>query len=616
MGLKISETSRTEVMQKWFQGHSRNKVAAICGISPGAVSGIINDWKRSFGVGPIEQLRDLATTIARNGISITQCAQGYRIAIMLRNLGVNEDEEESFLGETYSRFVGIGISPQDIASHLKDLVSFIVDGTNLGIGMDTEEEESERRGEGDVSQRVPSILQIAKYLQKTKDKIQKLELKKDQKKDETELFEAKKAAAKQETEEMLKKHDMTAEKLDWYLNMKTELLASGHAENDFEALGQATDFLKGYGHNYLAISSQFSDHERLRSSVRRLQVQESVVQRNVEKLEERARISEQVIESKSQMQWHMIELEKMGFNFKALKHLYNGINEIHEANGFSQADGYAVRIFLDQFERHYDTLLGFEKRIDESRAEMHNLDMQRLIKLNTQAALPYVGSALARLLNGGVREDQIVKLANQLEMHPGMIQSFLETRSSDADEGEQGQEDHSAPIALSSSKSSSSLSHSQSPFPPQQRSPHTSTEPTLQNSSSPSLTEPHSTSSSPTSATTHSPIKSSADSVTSDTGSPIKSSSPSLSEHSPMEVRHRSPGVAEAASMRGSSPLGDKSSQHVDQEETKPTPTYTATVFGREITIPKAWVQILLDASKENNSQTVHHRKYEGTSGR
>ncbi|MGH9990526.1 MAG: hypothetical protein ACREAS_08830, partial [Nitrososphaera sp.] len=162
-------------------------------------------------------------TLYRQGISVTQCAQGYRIARLLNNIGVDEDGVESFFGETYNRCVGIGFSPQDIASHLKDLISF-VDIKGLRIGMESGDDHDDH----DVSHTIPSILQIARYLEKIKEENKKAELKNKQLKKETELIEAKKSSVMQETTKMLKKHDMTAEKLDCYLEMKTELLVSGH----------------------------------------------------------------------------------------------------------------------------------------------------------------------------------------------------------------------------------------------------------------------------------------------------------------------------------------------------------------------------------------------------
>lgn len=148
-----------------------------------------------------------------------------------------------------------------------------------------------------------------------------------------------------ETAKMLKKHDMTAEKLDWYLEIKTELLASGHSENDFELVLKGISLVKENGYNFLGIAAQFSEHELLKSSIHRLQVQNSILERNVRQLEEKANISEQTIESQSQLEWHMVKLQKlqtMGFDLKQIRRLYNVIKETTEANGLSEADGYAV----------------------------------------------------------------------------------------------------------------------------------------------------------------------------------------------------------------------------------------------------------------------------------
>ena len=65
----------------------------------------------------------------------------------------------------------------------------------------------------------------------------------------------------------------------------------------------------------------------------------------------------------------------------------------------------------------------------ELKEELQNLNIHRLTQQNINSALPYVGSALARLLNRGLQENQIVKLANLIELHPNMIQSYLQNDS-------------------------------------------------------------------------------------------------------------------------------------------------------------------------------------------
>lgn len=86
--------------------------------------------------------------------------------------------------------------------------------------------------------------------------------------------------------------------------------------------------VKEEGYDFLAIAAQFSEHEKLLSSIRRLQVQNSLLERNADRLEEKAEMSEQIIESKSQLQWNMVKLEGMRFGLKQLSRLYNIVKEI------------------------------------------------------------------------------------------------------------------------------------------------------------------------------------------------------------------------------------------------------------------------------------------------
>ncbi|MGI0042604.1 MAG: discoidin domain-containing protein [Nitrososphaeraceae archaeon] len=603
MGARISESLRSEVKQRWIKGESRNKIAAICGISQGAVSGIIDEWKRSVGVSLADQQRDLFTAMNRQGISVVECAQGFRIAKILKNIGVEADREESFLVETYNICIAIGFRPEDIAAHLSDLISFATDCKNLGIGIERKSEggnddnDDDKGGTGDrhAPHPIPTILQIEKYLENVKQEIKESELKNKELKKETELQELKQSSIMQETAAMLNKNRVTAEKLDWYLDLKTELLAAGHSENDFELVLKAISLIKENGYDLLAIAAQFSEHEQLKSSVRRLQVQNSISESKGRQLEEKATNIEQAIESKSQLLWHMVELETMGLGLKQIKRLYNVIKELNEANGFSEADGYAVKIFLDQVERNYDNLLGFEKRKDDLMAEINNLRIQHLGQVNIISALPYVGGALARLLNKGLQEDQIVKIANLSEMHPEIIQPFLQDNNKGGGEGQQRKDDFKSISSLSSSPFSSfspPLSTSSSPSQPQQPPfPQTSTGQTVQKSSSRPPTELHSTS--PTS-------KPSVDNVTSDKESDIQSFAPSLSlEQPPAKVHHKnnSPGVAAIAPKQGASTHKYKSSQpadmrlkkdNQDQDQINPTLAWTPTFLEMEIKIPKS----------------------------
>jgi hypothetical protein len=552
---------------------------------------------------------------------VVGCAQGHRIVMQLRNLGIDEDKVEPFLVETYIRCSRTGISPQDIPKHLEDYISLIINSGDLNIRIekpgDDNDNDNDNNNDKGISQKVPSILQIIKYLEKTKEEIRKSELKIKQLKGETKSLEAKNASIKQETAELLKKHDMTAEVLEWCSDLKTELLASGHPESDFEVVLRARNFFSGKECNLLAISSQYSDHKQLEASNRNLQIQNSILERKNRQYEERVKINEQMLESKSQMQWQLAKLEAMGFGLRQLMWFYNAIKEITDANGFSETDGYAVKIFQDQVQRNYNPLLGFERRIEDLKEDFNNLQIQYLCQANINAAQPYVGSSLTRLLRRGVQEDHIVKLTNLLEMHPEVIQSYIQ----DSREGKEEEEQHkdvefkSTPSSLS--LSSSYFSHSpflpSSPPPPSPspsssqphysltssfhpQSPQTSVPtPALQKPASrppPRLTEPFSTATSTT-------MNPSADNVaSSDKELNIQPFTPSPLEQPSMKVQHYSSGEATAAQEQSAPTHQAKSSQQSDmkfkddilnRDLINPYLNQKPTFYGNEISIPKSF---------------------------
>jgi hypothetical protein len=386
------------------------------------------------------------------------------------------------------------------------------------------------------------------------------------------------------------------------LELKTKLLLSGRSENDYELLLNAINLVEKYGHDLLAIAAQFSHHKQLKSSNRSLQIQNSILE--------------------SQMQWQMAKLEATGFGLRQLTWLYNVIKEVTEANGFSETDGYVVKIFQDQVQRNYNPLLGFEKRTADLKEDFNNLQIQYLRQANINAAQLYVGSSLTRLLR---REDQIVKLTNLLEMHPEVIQSYLQDKiqsylqdNRGKEEEEQHKDDDFKSTSSSLSLSSSHFSHSpslptsssssppSSPSPSlsqphyslssfQPQSPQTSTTtPTLQKSMSrpPRLTEPFSTATSTT-------MKPSADSVaSSDKESNIQPFTPSPLEQPSMKVQRYSSGEATAAPEQSAPTHKVKSSQQanmkfkddiLNRDLFNPYLNQTPTFYGNKISIPKSF---------------------------
>jgi DNA-directed RNA polymerase specialized sigma24 family protein len=59
MPARLPESVKHLTIQQWLQGKSRNNIAADNGISVGAVTNILNEWRRDLGNSTAEELRQL-----------------------------------------------------------------------------------------------------------------------------------------------------------------------------------------------------------------------------------------------------------------------------------------------------------------------------------------------------------------------------------------------------------------------------------------------------------------------------------------------------------------------------------------------------------------------------
>jgi hypothetical protein len=152
------------VIQGYLSGKTRGSISRELGISAGGVSNTIKEWKMRIGVPESGALRDFATTVKESGLSIEQCAQGYRMVQLMKGLEIdNDDCDEAdadgyitgsninssgigiglglglgsdidikgkkmdfpiFVKEIYSNCKNLGIPPAKISSWIKDMLDF------------------------------------------------------------------------------------------------------------------------------------------------------------------------------------------------------------------------------------------------------------------------------------------------------------------------------------------------------------------------------------------------------------------------------------------------------------------------------------------------------------
>jgi hypothetical protein len=127
------------VIQGFLNGKSMDQIVSETNVSKGKVHYLINDWKKGIGIPYIDELREFSVTVRKSGISIGQCAQGFRMISILKNLGIQEGDADegtnnkndgnykefsSFIEDIYKNCKREGVKPATIPAWIKDLFDF------------------------------------------------------------------------------------------------------------------------------------------------------------------------------------------------------------------------------------------------------------------------------------------------------------------------------------------------------------------------------------------------------------------------------------------------------------------------------------------------------------
>jgi hypothetical protein len=92
------------VTERYLNGKSMEQIVSETGFSKGKVHYLISGWRDEIGAPDIDELREFSVTVRKSGISIGQCAQGFRMINILKNLGIHEgdgDREGNDIGNKY-----------------------------------------------------------------------------------------------------------------------------------------------------------------------------------------------------------------------------------------------------------------------------------------------------------------------------------------------------------------------------------------------------------------------------------------------------------------------------------------------------------------------------------
>lgn len=111
----ISNDIKSLTIRLYLQGKSRDEIAQSCGISTGAASNIILEWKDGLDNADADALRELTVSMNRQEINAIECAEGFRLLSILNKIGVTKEKVESFFNNVYGQCQQLGVESNKIS---------------------------------------------------------------------------------------------------------------------------------------------------------------------------------------------------------------------------------------------------------------------------------------------------------------------------------------------------------------------------------------------------------------------------------------------------------------------------------------------------------------------
>lgn len=168
MGIGLSPYIKSQIIRDWLSGKRRKEISVNNGISTGAVSNVVEEWRLRLGRSELDSLRELVAEWRKRGITAEECALGIRIVNVLRSLGAEEDQLYLFLNQIYDKCKYFDISPDTIVNTARQVVDLVNDMPISEIPKHVQEKVQEKvRVDNEVQQAMKEKSNAEAQLQST-----------------------------------------------------------------------------------------------------------------------------------------------------------------------------------------------------------------------------------------------------------------------------------------------------------------------------------------------------------------------------------------------------------------------------------------------------------------
>jgi hypothetical protein len=351
---RIGEQKRKQVIMLWLLGTTRAEIQRITGVSSGAVSNIIADFKKRLDGYDPEALKDFCTKMSEENITPSQSATGFRVEKRINEMGGDEEEIEAFVSSLQKECIDKKVPPSAIVPSLQVASEF-----------------SEKEG--------ISISEVPSQLERRKTELAKLRADMD--------------AAKAEKKKALEDAKLTEETVRDFIQLQLRLNAVGLTTKNPDAIvNVAFNIIIALGRDPKKIIAQFS---KIRSF-------ESVERRHQQKCaywQERAKLYTRIYQL---AHWFVLN-EYMRVDLQMLQDI---IVEIADREGITPAQAKG-RLFMAIIS--YASLDGLIRKVNSINGGISILEKERNKLLNSVATYGYlvgVIDTLARQI--GISETKAV----------------------------------------------------------------------------------------------------------------------------------------------------------------------------------------------------------------
>lgn len=387
MPLKIPEVVKNEIILSLFSGSFRKEIATKHHVSEGLVSNIMAEWKSKYGSEQLDTLRTLSIAMRRSGLSVQQCADGHRVAMLMRRLGVDEERFEDFVLKTWKLYVRTGLNPETLEKQVNELYYFLSQNNGLGAGV--------------------SIFRIGENINTLRS--------------EEAALNNKVASLKSKNNEL---ENGNSELQSIYESVNVELGANVEFRNRLKANGfQNAEILDSLDLLLLVKKSGYTIGDAIKrfSNFCRLDKENATLHQNILHQESRQNLLvkqnydlEELCSKNSQTIRELEYVKGLGFGLSELKKLRHKLDEVDEQAGKPSGSRASIEKFFEIFDDHYFDSYNLTNKLKELRSEMVELHKNRDRLLSAIGLTPDLVIMIHSLVSKGISREDIPDLVNKI----------------------------------------------------------------------------------------------------------------------------------------------------------------------------------------------------------